>query len=67
VRNRHLARVCRACHAPMASGAGTCWRCGVEWAQEGQPPARLRLVTSAPPEVARDVLPAAATAALPKR
>ncbi len=43
-RTRHLPRVCRHCHAPMASGADTCWRCGTQWATEAQPPATLRLV-----------------------
>jgi predicted amidophosphoribosyltransferase len=43
--NRHVVRVCRHCQAPMASGAATCWRCGVEWAQEAQPPTTLRLVS----------------------
>jgi hypothetical protein len=46
MRNRHMPRVCRHCHAPMASGVDTCWRCGVEWATEDQPPATLRLVPS---------------------
>ena len=49
MRNRHLAPVCRTCHAPMASGAGTCWRCGIEWATEPQPPVTLRLVAQVPP------------------
>jgi hypothetical protein len=46
MRNRHIARVCRHCQAPMASGAATCWRCGVAWATEEQPPTVLRLVPS---------------------
>jgi hypothetical protein len=50
MRNRHLARVCRQCHAPMASGADTCWRCGTQWATEAQPPATLRVVADLPPE-----------------
>jgi hypothetical protein len=49
MRNRHIARVCRNCQAPMASGAATCWRCGVAWATEEQPPTTLRLVPSGPP------------------
>ena len=44
MRNRHLPRVCRQCHAPMASGDDSCWRCGTQWATEEQPPARLQLV-----------------------
>jgi predicted amidophosphoribosyltransferase len=50
MRNRHIPRVCRNCHAPMASGADACWRCGVEWATEAQPPATLRLVPAVQPE-----------------
>jgi len=44
MRNRHLPRLCRNCDAPMASGAESCWHCGVQWAQEAGPPTRLRLV-----------------------
>jgi hypothetical protein len=29
----------------MASGTESCWRCGVQWAQEDEPPTTLRLVT----------------------
>ena len=46
--DRHIPRVCEHCQAPMASGATTCWRCGVAWATEGPPPTTLRLVSSAP-------------------
>lgn len=31
MRNRHLARVCGVCHAPMARQEETCWRCGATW------------------------------------
>lgn len=48
MRNRHIARVCSNCQAPMASGADTCWRCGVAWATEEQPPTTLRLVPALP-------------------
>lgn len=58
-RNRHISRVCTHCQAPMASGAATCWRCGVSWATEEQPPTTLRLVPSGPP--ASDPLPADVT------
>ncbi len=44
MRNRHIPRVCRHCHAPMASGAAECWRCGVQWASEEGPAAPPRLV-----------------------
>jgi predicted amidophosphoribosyltransferase len=60
MRNRHIPRVCRDCQAPLASGAASCWRCGVAWATEEQPPTTLRLVPSAPP--ASDPLPAEVTA-----
>jgi hypothetical protein len=56
MRNRHIPRVCRHCQGPMASGDPTCWRCGVAWATEEQPPTTLRLVPSGPP--ASDPLPA---------
>ena len=57
MRNRHLPRICRHCQAPMASGAGACWRCGVEWASEEQPPATLRLVAAPQPDPASDRVP----------
>ena len=44
MRNRHLPRVCRNCDAPMASGAESCWHCGVQWAQEAGPRTVLRLI-----------------------
>lgn len=46
MRNRHIPRVCRRCQAPMASAAATCWRCGVDWAEEAPPRTSLRLVPS---------------------
>ena len=49
VRNRHLPRVCRHCHAPMASGADSCWHCGTQWATEEEPATTLRLVPDPPP------------------
>lgn len=62
MRNRHMARECGHCRAPMASGADTCWRCGVAWAPAIQPPARLRLVAPLPTDVQHE--PAAAEPAL---
>jgi hypothetical protein len=59
MRNRHIARVCRHCQAPMASGAATCWRCGVTWATEEEPPTTLRLVPSGPPASNRSASEAA--------
>jgi predicted amidophosphoribosyltransferase len=32
--NRHVARVCHACEAPMAREQCVCWRCGTQWASE---------------------------------
>jgi hypothetical protein len=58
MRNRHIPRVCRQCHAPLASTADPCWRCGVEWAAEDQPPAKLRLVPSGPPDLPGSLAPA---------
>ena len=65
MRNRHMARVCGNCQAPMASGEDTCWRCGVAWAPAVQPPARLRLVTPIAPEAQPLPQVAAAVAARP--
>ena len=59
MRNRHIASVCRHCQAPMASAAATCWRCGVEWAHEAQPPTTLRIV---PRELPANNRPAAQAA-----
>jgi hypothetical protein len=53
-RNRHLARLCRSCTAPMAGHDDTCWRCGVEWATEGAPPTTLRLVPGGVPAPIED-------------
>ena len=47
MRNRHISRVCRDCHAPMARQEDACWRCGVEWASEEGPQTTLRLVAGA--------------------
>jgi predicted amidophosphoribosyltransferase len=63
MRNRHMARVCHNCQAPMASGEDTCWRCGVEWTEERQPPATLRLVEPMPAD-AQPALGEVAAAAL---
>jgi hypothetical protein len=32
MRNRHQARLCRDCFAPMASQTDRCWSCGAAWA-----------------------------------
>jgi hypothetical protein len=52
MRNRHRARLCRSCEAPMAGDAGTCWRCGVEWVPEETPRTTLRLVPATAPDQA---------------
>ena len=31
MRDRHIPRLCSSCHAPMASQADSCWRCGHHW------------------------------------
>jgi len=51
MRNRHTPRICRHCHAPMASGADICWHCGVQWAPEDAPATTLRLVPDEQPSV----------------
>jgi hypothetical protein len=43
MRDRHLPRLCRACHGPMARQQDTCWRCGAPWAAEQKSPRTLRL------------------------
>jgi hypothetical protein len=48
MRDRHLPRLCRACHGPMARQQDTCWRCGAPWASEHEAPKTLRLVPAAP-------------------
>jgi hypothetical protein len=44
MRERHRARVCRHCEAPMARQVDACWRCGIEWAPEEEPRTTLRLI-----------------------
>ena len=31
MRDRHVARLCRSCHGPMARQESVCWRCGAQW------------------------------------
>jgi hypothetical protein len=52
MRNRHIARLCRNCQAPMASAEDSCWRCGVAWAAEDEPRTTLRLVSAGAPSTA---------------
>jgi ribosomal protein L40E len=44
MRERHIARLCHSCQAPMAGQADTCWRCGTEWASEDALRPRLRVI-----------------------
>lgn len=40
MRDRHMPRICRTCHAPMARQESSCWQCGAVWqAREPPPPA----------------------------
>jgi hypothetical protein len=48
MRDRHLPRLCSACHGPMARQQDTCWRCGAPWAAAQKAPRTLRLVPAAP-------------------
>ena len=41
MRNRHEARLCRACERPLARQEAACWSCGTRWADEQAPPLRL--------------------------
>ena len=49
MRDRHVPRVCRACHAPMARQEDNCWRCGTRWTSEDAPPTESRPMPAAPP------------------
>ena len=44
MRERHIPRICRSCHAPMARQEDTCWRCGTEWASEDAPRTTLKVI-----------------------
>ena len=49
MRDRHLSRLCRACHAPMARQEDTCWRCGTQWATEDRPRTPLHVIPGGAP------------------
>ena len=51
MRDRHLARLCRSCRAPMARQQDVCWRCGAEWLPDGVIP--LRAGARPTPDLAR--------------
>jgi len=60
MRERHFPRVCPSCRAPLARQEDTCWRCGTQWASEGEPRTTLRViagggrgVADAPPDANR--------------
>jgi hypothetical protein len=53
MRNRHLARLCRHCQAPMARQEDTCWRCGTQWASEVAPRTALQVIPGGAPDVER--------------
>jgi hypothetical protein len=44
MRERHFPRVCRACRAPMARQADTCWRCGAPWSTADAPRPTLQVI-----------------------
>jgi hypothetical protein len=44
MRERHVPRVCPSCSAPLARQKDTCWRCGTQWASEGEPRTKLRVI-----------------------
>src|SRR3954451_1548921 len=44
MRDRHVARLCRSCQAPIARQEDSCWRCGAQWASEDVPPTTLRAI-----------------------
>ena len=54
MRDRHVPRVCRVCHAPMARQEDSCWRCGTPWAPEAAPRTTSRPLPAALPAAAAD-------------
>lgn len=56
MRDRHFARLCGACQAPMSRQEDTCWRCGSRWAPAGSARTRLRVIPggAAAPAATRD-------------
>ena len=49
MRDRHLPRLCRACHAPIARQNDTCWRCGTQSATEDRPRTPLHVIPGGAP------------------
>jgi hypothetical protein len=49
MRDRHIPRLCRSCHGPMARQEDSCWRCGAPWAAEPGPRPALK-AAAAPAE-----------------
>lgn len=62
--DRHVARLCRSCRAPMARQEDACWRCGAQWVFEDVPPATLRAIAGGRP--AREVADLARAEARPR-
>jgi hypothetical protein len=60
MRDRHVPRLCRSCHAPMARQEDGCWRCGAPWASEDVAPTTLRVMAGG--QRARPAGPARASA-----
>ena len=53
MRDRHLPRLCRRCHAPTARQEAACWRCGTQWASEVGPRTGLTVIAGGAAEQAR--------------
>ena len=53
MRDRHLPRLCRHCHAPMARQENACWQCGTQWASEDAPRTALEVLCGGAPDEAR--------------
>jgi hypothetical protein len=64
MRDRHIARVCRSCAAPLARQEHACWRCGTDWATEAEQPRPTLRVIPGGARPAEAPLPLAAAAAV---
>jgi hypothetical protein len=49
MRQRHVARLCQSCQAPVGRQEERCWRCGAQWASEDEPRTRLRVMPGGAP------------------
>ena len=43
MRDRHIPRLCRSCHGPMARQEESCWGCGTRWTPDQGPRPRLKV------------------------